>query len=61
MKFKAYVRRLRFEALFKIRPSKKRHPKYNWIVQDRSVNRHGGELINPVVVCCAGHIQDGRI
>ena len=59
MKFEAYVRRLnlRKKIMWLSTPRWMRNPKLEWIRQDRSIKRTGGELLNPCVVCGAGRIQ----
>lgn len=60
MKFQAYLKRLDLNAkiirLSGIRKAR-RHPKAAWILQDQSIKRHGGSLVDPVIVCGAGRIQ----
>lgn len=58
MKFEKRVRELNLRAkIMRLSAPRRYHPKAGWIYQDRSMIRRGGELLNPVVVCGAGHIQ----
>ncbi len=60
MKFETYVRRLNIRAKIMRLSDPRRKPGFDgWAFQDKSISRRG-DLISPVVVCGAGHIQNGN-